>query len=131
VHLAQLVSTLPVLGDSSADFDFSAYSHAIECKDVPAWSAFFAEEAEWYEYRQQHPPRSPNVMRGLHEIRAFLEGVAASPVELRVSHEVVGPARAAYRLTVGFDDGRRILEHVLIELSGGRIVTQVDVEAWD
>jgi SnoaL-like domain len=115
----------------SASFDFAAYVSALEHKDVSAWSGFFAEQAEWYEYRERNPPRAPNVMRGRAEIRRFLKGVAASPVRLEVSHELVGPARAAYRLTVTFDDGRRIIEHVILEIEGGLIVSEVDVEAWD
>jgi ketosteroid isomerase-like protein len=122
---------LPPVGNGHASFDFSAYASSVERKDVPAWSGFFAEDAEWYEYRERNPPRSPNVMRGLGEIRSFLESVAASPVELRISHEVVGPSRVAYRLTVCFEDGRRIIEHIIIELAGGRITSEVDVEAWD
>ncbi len=70
-------------------------------------------------------------MRGLRQIHSFLEGVATSPVELRISHEVIGESRAAYRLTARFEDGRRIIEQVIIELAGGRITSEVDVEAWD
>jgi hypothetical protein len=70
-------------------------------------------------------------MQGIAQIRSFLEGVAASPVQLRVSHEIVGAERAAYRLTVTFGDGREIIEHIIVELVGGRIVCEVDVEAWD
>jgi ketosteroid isomerase-like protein len=115
----------------STNFDFAAYVSALEQKDVPAWIRFFADDAEWLEYRERNPPRAPNVMRGAGEIRAFLEGVAASPVELQVSHELVGPARAAYRLTVRFGDGRRIIEHVILELADGKIASEIDVEAWD
>ncbi len=123
--------TLPSVGSHHGAFDFTAYAAAVERKDVPAWSGFFAEDAEWYEYRERNPPRSPNVMRGLGQIRSFLEGVAASPVELSISHEVIGPSRAAYRLTVCFEDGRRIIEHIILELADGQITSEVDVEAWD
>jgi hypothetical protein len=119
------------LNEPAPEFDFGAYSAAIERKDVATWSGFFDERARWLEYRERDPPRAPNVMQGIARIRSFLEGVAASPVELRVSHEVIGATRAAYRLTVDFDDGRKIIEHVIIELVGGRIVCEVDVEAWD
>jgi SnoaL-like domain len=119
------------MGSGHGPFDFIAYASAVEHKDVPAWAGYFAEGAEWYEYRERNPPRSPNVMRGRGQIRSFLEGVAASPVELRISHEVIGPSRAAYRLTVRFEDGRRVIEHIIIELAGGQITSEVDVEAWD
>lgn len=122
---------MPTVDGGDSDLDFAAYASAVERKDVAAWSTFFAEDAEWYEYRERDPPRSPNVMRGLLQIRSFLEGVAASPVELKISHEVIAPARVAYRLTVSFEDGRRIIEHIIIELANGRITSEVDVEAWD
>jgi SnoaL-like domain len=121
----------PGVGGGQESFDFTAYVSAIERKDVATWSGFFADDAEWYEYRERNPPRSPNVMRGVAQIRSFLEGVAASPVELKISHEVVEPARAAYRLTVNFEDGRKIIEHVIIELEGASVTSEVDVEAWD
>jgi ketosteroid isomerase-like protein len=119
------------LGESPPHFDFAAYAAAIERRDVARWGEFFHDDARWLEYRERNPPRAPNVMQGIAHIRSFLEGVAASPVQLRVSHEVVGAERAAYRLTVTFDDGREIIEHVIVELAGGRIVCEVDVEAWD
>lgn len=119
------------MSESPPDFDFAAYSAAIERKDVATWSTFFDDAARWLEYRERNPPRAPNVMHGIAQIRSFLEGVAASPVQLRVSHEIVGAERAAYRLTVTFGDGREIIEHIIVELVGGRIVCEVDVEAWD
>ncbi len=118
-------------GRPAPDFDFAAYAAAIEAKDAARWSGFFADEAEWSEYRVGNPPRSPHVMAGIDAIRSFVERVAASPVRLGISHEVVGPSRAAYRLTVALQDGRTIVEHVIVELADGRIVSQADVEAWD
>jgi hypothetical protein len=117
-------------GAASA-FDFEAYAAAIEAKDVPAWIAFYADDAEWREYRAASPPSSPNVMVGRTDIRAFLDGTADAALGLEVSHAVVGPRRAAYALTVSLADGRTILEHVIVELVDGLIVSQVDVEAWD
>jgi hypothetical protein len=43
----------------------------------------------------------------------------------------VSPERAAYRAWITFADDRQIIEHVILELADGRIVRQVDVEAWD
>jgi SnoaL-like domain len=119
------------LSDVPPDFDFAAYAAAIERKDAAAWSEFFDADVRWIEYRERNPPRAPNVMEGIAQVRSFLEGVSAAPLELRVSHEVVGTDRAAYRLTVELDDGREIIEHIIIELVGSRIVCEVDVEAWD
>jgi hypothetical protein len=112
-------------------FDFASYRAAVEGKHVGSWLGFFAEQAEWREYRATNPPRSPNVVAGRPAIGPFLEGVAASPVRHELSHEVEAVGRVAYRLWATLEDGRHIIEHVLLELDGARIVSQVDVEAWD
>jgi ketosteroid isomerase-like protein len=112
-------------------FDFDAYRAAFEAKDVPAWLAFYAPDAEWLEYRPSDPPRAPNVMRGHDEIGAFLERVAALPLTISLSREVLGPERIAFACLVTMGDGKQILEHVIADLRGGLIVRHVDVEAWD
>jgi ketosteroid isomerase-like protein len=112
-------------------FDFAAYKAAFEGRDVERWIAFYADDAQWLEYRPGDPPRAPNVMRGRAEIQAFLEDVARSDLELTVHDEVLGRRRAAFAVTVAFPDGRRHLEHVIVDHRDGRIVRHVDVEAWD
>ncbi len=37
---------LRAVGGGHDSFDFTAYAAAVERKDVPAWSSFFAEDAE-------------------------------------------------------------------------------------
>lgn len=112
-------------------FDYAAYRAAFEARDVPAWLAFYAEDAEWLEYRPSDPPRSPNVMRGRAAIGAFLERVAALPLTIALSSEVVGEDRIAFACLVTLGDGKQILEHVIADLRDGLIVRHVDVEAWD
>jgi ketosteroid isomerase-like protein len=112
-------------------FDFAAYKEAFEARDVERWIAFYADDAVWLEHRPGNPPSAPNVMRGRRAIHAFLEDVARSDIELTVHDEVPGRHRAAFAVTVAFPDGRRHLEHVILELRGGRIARHVDVEAWD
>ncbi len=111
-------------------FDFTAYKAAIEARDHEAWLGFFAHDAQWVEYRPENPPRSPNVMSGTDEIRAFLDRIAPVPAELRISHEVLGARRVAYRLTVTFAaDGRQIVENVIAELR--RLVLTLPLTAGD
>jgi ketosteroid isomerase-like protein len=113
-------------------FDFSAYAHAFEAKDVDALLAFYAEDAVWIEYKPGAPPSAPARLEGREAIAAFLRGVAADDeVALTVSHEVVGEERIAFRVTVGLAGGRRDVEHAICELRGGLIAEHVEVEAWD
>jgi hypothetical protein len=112
-------------------FDFEGFRAAFEARDVAAWVAHYAPEAEWLEYRHDAPPRSPHRMSGRAQILRFLEAIGQADIQLRVSDEVVTRNRVAFLVTVAFPDGRRVLEHVMLYLRDGLIVRQVDIEAWD
>jgi hypothetical protein len=117
---------------SEDSFNFPAFKQAFTSQDIDAWISFYAPDAEWIEYRHTHPPRAPNRMKGLPDIKAFLLGVKDSGVTLSISDEVIGPTRAAFCVVCTLSDGvRRIIEHVIIHYTGDKITRQVDVEAWD
>jgi ketosteroid isomerase-like protein len=115
----------------AATFDFPAFKRAFEAKDVEAWLAFFAPDAEWWEYRPDAPPRSPNNMVGREAIRAKLTYVAGTDMEQAISDEVLGKERIACAFLVTLPDGRHYIEHVILHLADGKIARQVDVEIWD
>lgn len=112
-------------------FDYDAFRRAFEAKDVGAWLAFYADGAEWIEYRHSAPPRAPNVTAGRDAIEAHLHRIAASGIELELSDEVLGDGRIAFRATCTLPGGDRIVEHVILHLDGDLIARQVDVEASD
>lgn len=118
-------------GAAMPAFDFGRFKRAFTGQDVAAWTACFADDGEWIEYRHRDPPRAPHVMKGQREIAHHLELVKSSNVVLEIEDEVIGPDRAAFRVWVKLRDGRRIVEHVIIHYADGRITRQVDVEAWD
>ena len=112
-------------------FDFASFKKAVEGRHAANWISLYADDAEWIEYRHHSPPRAPNIMRGRDTIATFLERVCSQPLTLAVEDEIVGDGRAAFRLIVGLDAGRRIIEHIMIYFVEGKIVREVDVEAWD
>jgi len=116
----------------SENFDFDGFKRAFTTQNIDAWASYFADDAEWLEYRHTNPPRSPNRMVGKKEITNFLSRISGSGINLTISDEVIGPSRAAFCVTCLLPDGqRRIIEHVIIHYSQGKITRQVDVEAWD
>lgn len=120
------------MSGSAQSFDFDAFKQAFESQDVDRWITFYAPDAEWIEYRHDCPPRAPHRMVGRSDIEFFLGQVKKSNVSLAITDEILGPARAAFCVTCTLSDGeRRIIEHVIIHYSNGRITRQVDVEAWD
>lgn len=112
-------------------FDLEEYADAVVGLDAERWLAFYDAEAEWIEYRHADPPRSPHVMCGVEEIGRFLRGVCAAPLAIEVDNLVADDHGAAFTLTVTRPDEGRIIENVILEHRDGRIVRQIDVEAWD
>ena len=120
------------MDDSSVgQFDFAAFKQAFETQDLASWAGFFADDAEWIEYKHSHPPHSPRRMVGKAQIEAFLSQVKAGNVALAIEDEIVGPTRAAFRVWCTLPNGKRIIEHVILHVVDGKISRQVDVEAWD
>jgi ketosteroid isomerase-like protein len=110
-------------------FDFAAFKAAVEARDADRWLEFFADDAEWVEYR--HKASSPRVTSGRDDIARYLDYVRRTDAELAISNDVVGDERAAFTLTATRPDGRLIVENTILDLRDGRIVRQHEVEAWD
>lgn len=115
----------------TSTFDFPAFKRAFEAKDVEVWLAFFAPDAEWWEYRPDAPPRAPKQMIGLEAIRAKVIYVATSEMVQVISDEVIGEERVAFAFWVTRGDGRQLIEHTILHVTDGKIARKVDVEIWD
>jgi hypothetical protein len=117
--------------DGTGAFNFSEFKRAFENQDVEAWLSFYDESAEWLEYRHANPPRAPNRMTGKKDIGTFLGRVKGSNVQLKITDEIIGDTRAAFCVIVTMASGKRIIEHIIVHFARGKIMKQVDVEAWD
>jgi hypothetical protein len=118
-------------GTPTPTFDFGSFKQAFEAQDIELWLSFYDDGAEWIEYRHNAPPRAPNRMVGREQIGAFLGRVKSSNVRLSLGDEVLGPQRAAFCVICTLPNGNRIIENVIVHHAHGKIVRQVDVEAWD
>jgi ketosteroid isomerase-like protein len=119
------------VGESKAGFNFPAFKDAFERKDASRWAAFYAEDAQWIEYKPSAPPRAPICMIGKAQIKEFIKAVSRSDLEIALADEVVCAERAAFSVTCTFPDGKRVYEQVIVHLRDGKVARQVDVEAWD
>jgi ketosteroid isomerase-like protein len=114
-----------------AEFDFWAFKDAFERKDAGRWPEFYAEDAQWIEYKHSAPPSDPVRMLGRKRIAQFISSLEGSDIEIVLSDEVLGRERAAFSVEVSLPDGKRVFEHTIVHIEDGRIARQVDVEAWD
>jgi ketosteroid isomerase-like protein len=111
-------------------FDFAAFRAAVEGRDAERWLAFFADDAEWLEYR--HSASSPRVHSGREAIARYLGYVGRTDAALAISNELVGDERAAFTLTATRPDGRVfVVENTILDLRDGLIARVHEVEAWD
>ena len=111
--------------------DLKAFLAAFASQNVAAWTDFYADDAEWIEYRHFNPPASPHVMKGKAAIAAHISRIEASDITIDISDVIADGDRAAFCLWVGLASGKRIIEHVIVHMAGGKVHRQVDVEAWD
>jgi nuclear transport factor 2 (NTF2) superfamily protein len=111
--------------------DFEILRRAIEERDADTLVGFYAEDAEVHTINRNTTPSSPQVLRGKEQIAEYLRDVCAREMTHRVENEVVGENRMAFQEACEYPDGTRVLGAETIELRDGKIVRQVNVEAWD
>jgi len=111
--------------------DFEAMRRAIEESDAEALIGLYAEDAEMVTVNKNATPSSPQVLRGREEIARHLRDVCGREMTHRVEDEVVGEGRVAFNEACEYPDGTRVLAAATLEVRDGKIVRQVNVEAWD
>jgi hypothetical protein len=116
---------------TAGGLDFVALRRAIEQSDFDSLMNFYAEDAELYSVNRNTPPSSPEVLRGKEAIAERLEDVCGRDMTHRVEDEVVGQGRIAFNEACEYPDGLRVLAAMTLEVHDGKIVRQVNVEAWD
>ncbi len=116
---------------ASGGLDFEALRRAIEERDADTLAGFYADDAEVHTINRRTPPSSPKILRGKEEISGYLRDVSSREMTHRIENEVVGERRIASNEACEYPDGTRVLGAETLELRDGKIVRQVNVEAWD
>jgi hypothetical protein len=117
--------------NSAGGLDFEALRRAIEQSDFDSLMKFYDENAELQSVNRNTPPSSPEVLRGKEAIAERLEDVCGRDMTHRVEAEVVGRDRIAFNEACEYPDGIKVLAAQTLEVRDGKIVRQVNVEAWD
>jgi nuclear transport factor 2 (NTF2) superfamily protein len=112
-------------------FDFEVLRRAIEGRDAETLLGFYADDAEVLTVNRNSTPSSPQVLRGKEAIGGYLRDVCGREMVHRVENEVVGENRIAFQEACEYPDGTRVLGAETLEVRDGKIVHQVNVEAWD
>ncbi|BBL80979.1 hypothetical protein RxyAA322_28330 [Rubrobacter xylanophilus] len=111
--------------------DFEELRRASEQRDAEALARLYAEDAELRIISKSTPPSKPRILRGRQEISAFLHDVCGREMTHRIENEVVGEGRVAFNEACQYADGVRVLAAATLEVRGGEISRQLNVEVWD
>jgi hypothetical protein len=91
----------------------------------------YADDAELRIVNKSTPPSSPRELDGKEEIAEYLRDVCAREMTHRIEDEVVGGNRVAFKEACEYPDGIKVLTAMTLDVRGGKVVRQVNVEAWD
>ena len=116
---------------TSGGLDFEAMRRAIGQLDAEALVGLYADEAQIRVVNKNTTPSSPFELRGKEAIGSYLRDVCEREMTHRVENEVLGEGRVAFQEACEYPDGVRVLGAETLEVRDGKIVRQVNVEAWD
>ena len=111
--------------------DFEVLRRAIEGRDADTLVGLYADDAEVTTVNRNSMPSSPNVLRGKEAIGKYLRDVCSREMTHLVQNEVLDEGRVAFQEACEYPDGVRVLGASTLEVRDGKIVRQVNVEAWD
>ena len=116
---------------AAGGLDLEAVRRAQEEHDLELMVDLYAEDAVLRRIDRMSPPSSPRELRGKEQIAEYLRDVCSREMTHRVENEIVGENRIAFQEACEYPDGTRVLGAETLELRDGKIVRQVNVEAWD
>jgi len=102
----------------------------MESWDVEALLALYADDFEQVEMDDVTPPAAPRV-RHKNDMAGIFQHCHDAAVKIGLDNPLVGEDRLACTITCYFDDGRRVVANSIMDLRGGQIVRQFDVQARD
>jgi hypothetical protein len=104
---------------------------AIEGSDATTLAGFYDDNAEIHIVDKNHPPSKPQILKGKGEISSYYEDVCGRAMAHDVSQGLMSEDRLAFTEACAYPDGTRVLCMAMLELKGGKIVRQTNVQAWD
>jgi hypothetical protein len=104
---------------------------AIEQLDADLLTSLYADDAEMLTVNRYTTPSSPKVLKGKEEIAEHLRDVCGRAMTHHVENEVIGEDRVAFNEACEYPDGTRVLAAMTLDIRNGKVMRQVNVEAWD
>ena len=119
------------MSEQKVGFDLEAMRRGIEGRDADLLIGLYAGDAELRIVNKHTPPSSPRELHGKEEISEYLRDVCSREMTHRVRDEVVGENRVVFNEACEYPDGTKVLTAMTLDVQDGKVVKQVNVEAWD
>jgi hypothetical protein len=104
---------------------------AIESRNAAGLIALYADDAVMRIIDRDNPPSRPRELRGRSAIAAFYDDVCSRAMTHKVENGVSDGRCLAFTQACAYPDGTRVFCSAMIEIDGGRIARQTNVQAWD
>lgn len=117
--------------ETLAAFDTAELQRSITERDAEALLRLYAEDAELRIVDAANPPSQPQVVRGRDDIGAFLADLCGRDMTHRVLRLVAERDHTAYLKECTNPDGSRVRYAAVLDHPGGRITTELAVQAFD
>ncbi len=109
----------------------AALKRAIEARDAPTLSSFYADDAVVRVIDRNNPPSKPREVRGRAAIGAFFDDICSRAMTHEVADSVADEDRLAFTQACAYPDGTRVFCVAMTRLADGKIARQTIVQAWD
>ncbi len=116
---------------TTASFELARFTRALEERDSETQVSMYAPDAMVMIADRITQPGSPRVLKGVAEIRGWIEDVNGRDMTHKVLHSVSDDHAGALAEACRYSDGTNVLCTTVFELEGGAISRQTIVQAWD
>jgi ketosteroid isomerase-like protein len=104
---------------------------AIEGRSAQSLSAFYTDDAVMKIIDRDNPPSRPRELKGRAAIAAYYDDVCSRAMTHKVESGVAEGDWLAFTQACSYPDGTRVFCSAMIELRGGKIARQTNLQAWD
>jgi ketosteroid isomerase-like protein len=111
--------------------NLDAVRQAIETRDGAALQGFYANDAVLLIIDQLNPPTQPREIKGHAAVAEYFADVCERAMTHTVENGIETNDRMAFTQACRYPDGKGVFCSTTMQLSGGKIVRQVMVQAWD
>ncbi len=103
----------------------------LERCDVNKIMALYDDNAELSIIDHDHPPSAPRVLSGKQAISDYFKDILSRPLSHHVDDVLLADSHMAFTDSCEYPDGSRVYTSSMATMKDGRIIKEVDVQAWD